>query len=66
MTQRASHSFGEETGEETGAETGEKTGEETGERIPGTTGSPGHPGSAMIDAGAELDPVHPVKLPAPA
>ncbi|MFE6492670.1 HAD-IC family P-type ATPase [Streptomyces sp. NPDC057748] len=54
MTQRASHSFGEETGEE------------TGEQIPGTTGTPGHPGPAMIDAGAELDPVHPVKLPAPA
>ncbi|MFF3782688.1 HAD-IC family P-type ATPase [Streptomyces sp. NPDC001933] len=54
MTQRASHSFGEETGEE------------TGEQIPGTTGTPGRPGPAMIDAGAELDPVHPVKLPAPA
>ncbi|MEL5959863.1 cation-translocating P-type ATPase [Streptomyces sp. CLV115] len=46
MTQRASHSFDEQT--------------------PGTSGSTGHPGSAMIDAGAELDPVHPVKLPAPA
>ncbi|MEU0629074.1 HAD-IC family P-type ATPase [Streptomyces sp. NPDC005989] len=54
MTQRASHSFGEETGKETGGQ------------IPGTTGTPGHPGPAMIDAGAELDPVHPVKLPAPA
>ncbi|MEU2667866.1 cation-translocating P-type ATPase [Streptomyces sp. NPDC007164] len=46
MTQRASHSFGEQT--------------------PEASGSTGHPISAMIDAGAELDPVHPVKLPAPA
>ncbi|MFH8518802.1 cation-translocating P-type ATPase [Streptomyces gelaticus] len=45
MTQRASHSFGEQT--------------------PEATGSTGHPGPAMIDAGAELDPVHPVRLPAP-
>ncbi|MFJ4883859.1 HAD-IC family P-type ATPase [Streptomyces sp. NPDC088731] len=46
MTQRASHSFGEQT--------------------PEAHGSTGPPGSAMIDAGAELDPVHPVRLPAPA
>ncbi|WP_405715413.1 MULTISPECIES: HAD-IC family P-type ATPase [unclassified Streptomyces] len=46
MTQRASHSFGEQT--------------------PESDGATGHPGSAMIDAGAELDPVHPVRLPAPA
>ncbi|MCX4846238.1 cation-translocating P-type ATPase [Streptomyces sp. NBC_00893] len=46
MTQRASHSFGEQT--------------------PEASGSTGHPSSAMIDAGAELDPVHPVELPAPA
>ncbi|MFE6666714.1 HAD-IC family P-type ATPase [Streptomyces sp. NPDC057697] len=45
MTQRASHSFGEQT--------------------PETSSSTGRPGSAMIDAGAELDPVHPVRLPAP-
>ncbi|WP_329590317.1 cation-translocating P-type ATPase [Streptomyces sp. NBC_01005] len=37
-----------------------------GEQTPEASGSTGHPGSAMIDAGAELDPVHPVKLPAPA
>ncbi|MFJ7194579.1 MULTISPECIES: HAD-IC family P-type ATPase [unclassified Streptomyces] len=46
MTQRAPHSFGEQT--------------------PEADGSTGPPGSAMIDAGAELDPVHPVRLPAPA
>ncbi|WP_329195855.1 HAD-IC family P-type ATPase [Streptomyces sp. NBC_01435] len=46
MTQRASHSFGEQT--------------------PEAHGSTGPPGPAMIDAGAELDPVHPVRLPAPA
>src|SRR6478736_7167668 len=37
-----------------------------GEQTPEASGSTGHPGPAMIDAGAELDPVHPVKLPAPA
>ncbi|MFJ1545012.1 HAD-IC family P-type ATPase [Streptomyces sp. NPDC088246] len=46
MTQRAPHSFGEQT--------------------PGASGISGRPGPAMIDAGSELDPVHPMKLPAPA
>ncbi|MFE4796470.1 HAD-IC family P-type ATPase [Streptomyces sp. NPDC056708] len=46
MTQRAPHSFGEQT--------------------PGASGTSGLPGPAMIDAGSELDPVHPMKLPAPA
>ncbi|MFD9607282.1 HAD-IC family P-type ATPase [Streptomyces sp. NPDC059970] len=46
MTQRAPHSFGEQT--------------------PGASGTSGRPGPAMIDAGSELDPVHPMKLPAPA
>ncbi|WP_327273746.1 cation-translocating P-type ATPase [Streptomyces sp. NBC_01224] len=46
MTQRAPHSFGEQT--------------------PGASGISGLPGPAMIDAGSELDPVHPMKLPAPA
>ncbi|MFE7352654.1 HAD-IC family P-type ATPase [Streptomyces sp. NPDC057543] len=38
----------------------------SGEQTPGASGSADRPGPAMIDAGAELDPVHPVKLPAPA
>ena len=37
----------------------------SGEQIPGTSGSNGGTGPAMIDAGAELDPVHPVELPTP-
>ncbi|WP_326767010.1 cation-translocating P-type ATPase [Streptomyces sp. NBC_01591] len=52
MTQRAPHSFGEQTPEATGSTS--------------SIDSTGSPGSAMIDAGAELDPVHPVRLPAPA
>ncbi|MCX4795825.1 MULTISPECIES: HAD-IC family P-type ATPase [unclassified Streptomyces] len=38
----------------------------SGEQPPGASGSADRPGPAMIDAGSELDPVHPVKLPAPA
>ncbi|MER5851516.1 HAD-IC family P-type ATPase [Streptomyces sp. NPDC002012] len=37
-----------------------------GEQPPGASGISGRPGPAMIDAGSELDPVHPMKLPAPA
>ncbi|MFE7465468.1 cation-translocating P-type ATPase [Streptomyces sp. NPDC057499] len=35
------------------------------EQTPGITGPTGLPGPATIDAGAELDPVHPVELPVP-
>lgn len=38
----------------------------SGEQLPEAPGSDGRPGSAMIDAGAELDPVHPVEPPVPA
>ncbi|MFE7618860.1 cation-translocating P-type ATPase [Streptomyces sp. NPDC057496] len=55
MTHRSPHSFGEQPPETTGSA--------------GSVGPPGPAGSispAMIDAGAELDPVHPVDLPGPA
>ncbi|MFF9076359.1 HAD-IC family P-type ATPase [Streptomyces sp. NPDC014735] len=38
----------------------------SGEQLPEAPGSDGRPGSAMTDAGAELDPVHPVEPPVPA
>ncbi|MFJ1840970.1 MULTISPECIES: HAD-IC family P-type ATPase [unclassified Streptomyces] len=36
-----------------------------GEQTPEASASADRPGPGMIDAGSELDPVHPVKLPAP-
>ncbi|MFJ2897724.1 HAD-IC family P-type ATPase [Streptomyces sp. NPDC087218] len=55
MTHRAPHSFGEQPSETTGS---------AGSVDPPGSGGPAGP--AMIDAGAELDPVHPVDLPGPA
>ncbi|MFF3393028.1 cation-translocating P-type ATPase [Streptomyces sp. NPDC002669] len=55
MTHRAPHSFGEQPSETTGP---------AGSVDPPGSGGPAGP--AMIDAGAELDPVHPVDLPGPA
>ncbi|MER6104165.1 HAD-IC family P-type ATPase [Streptomyces sp. NPDC001832] len=37
-----------------------------GEQTPEASGAAGLPGPAVIDAGSELDPVHPMRLPAPA
>ncbi|MET9916131.1 cation-translocating P-type ATPase [Streptomyces sp. NPDC006435] len=58
MTHRAPHSFGEQPPETTGSAGSAGP--------PGPAGSTGSISPAMIDAGAELDPVHPVDLPGPA
>ncbi|MGW2177026.1 cation-translocating P-type ATPase [Streptomyces sp. NPDC001732] len=58
MTHRAPNSFGEQPPETTGSAGSAGP--------PGPSGSTGSTSPAMIDAGAELDPVHPMDLPGPA
>ncbi|MDK0521224.1 cation-translocating P-type ATPase [Streptomyces sp. ML-6] len=58
MTHRSPQSFGEQPSETTGSAGSVGS--------PGLAGPTGSTSPAMIDAGAELDPVHPMDLPGPA